>query len=394
MFPVFIPETLTCLTVWKRYNDVKKLRKQIVQRHKDLQLRGHVPEHNDEGFFRRFDPEVIQSRKEHILRLLDFISQHPSLYKCHAFVQFFEGSQTPSTSPLKRRPSNNIAAICDEIEVLFSPDYKLIDPKKDTDQSDTDDDVVEAARIDAGLVSLSMTTSMVSSTPSSESTSTCSEAASRGSDGVYGETVDRATEAIRDKTLLVETEIVPEVQPSSDYIYEAALEFSDAVRAEVGHHYRKAFDAYKRGISKLIEGARSDVRAEERRVAKDKIQKYLTRAEHIHDCYLSRDEVDASSRQVKHLKSNGVVIRETLELPLSELARYKVLKVVDSVLQVQDTGDRKIYIMKVFDICIIFICNFLVNDSKIFIGHRETRSFSIDILSEGHSQYGFTVGLL
>lgn len=342
------------MTVWKRYNDVKKLRKYIVQRHKELQLRGQVPEHKDEGFFRRFDPAVIQSRKEHILRLLDFISQHPALYKCHAFVQFFESSHSPSTSPLKRRPAanNNIAAICDEIDVLFSPDFKLIDPEKDKDQSDTDDDVYIAestrSHTNPDLVS-PMTSSMVSSTPSSETASTCSEAtSSRDHDAVWCDTtVERAIEAI--PTKVEETPIPDEVVQSSDYIYEAALEFSDAVRAEVGHHYRKAFDAYKRGISKLIEGARSDVRAEERRVAKDKIQKYLARAEQIHDCYLSRDEVDGN-RHTKPLTVNGGggVVRESLELPLGDLGRYKVLKVVHSVMQVQDTGDRRIYIMKVF----------------------------------------------
>lgn len=353
---MFIPETLTCLTVWKRYNDVKKLRKQIAQRHKELQLRGQVPEQSDEGFFRRFDPEVIQSRKEHILRLLDFIAQHPSLYKCHAFVQFFEASHTPSTSPLKQRPSNNIAAICNDIEVLFTPDYKLIDPEKDKDLSNEDDDIVL-------VVSPSMTSSMVSSTPSSETTSTCSEAVSlRGMECISVDTVEQATEAIRNVTPLVEVEaLIPETVQSSDYIYEAALEFSDAVRAEVSHHYRKAFDAYKRGIAKLIEGARNDVRAEERRVAKDKIQKYLSRAEQIHDCYLTRDEVDGGARQVKMSKSNGAPIGESLELPLGELARYKVLKVVHSVMQVQDTGDRKIYIMKVFVfIYTLFVANITI----------------------------------
>lgn len=356
---MFIPETLTCLTVWKRYNDVKKLHKLVAKRHKELQLRGKVPEHFDEGFFRRFDPDVIQSRKDHILRLLDFIAQHPALYKSHAFVQFFEASHSPTISPLKRRPSNNIATICDEIEVLFSPEYKLIDPERDKDQSDTDDDVVDpTSGPDQGQGS-PMTSSMISSTPSSETASTCSEVHSRGSEGIrVGEdVVESATEAICDEVprSVQKEEMHPEVIQSSDYIYEAALEFSDAVRAEVGHHYRKAFDAYKRGISKLIEGARSDVRAEERRVAKDKIQKYLARAEQIHDCYLSRDEVDGSRMVKPAERVNGGVIRESLELPVDDLARYKVLKVVHGVMQVQDTGDRKIYIMKVnFIIFVLF----------------------------------------
>lgn len=343
---MFIPETLTCVTVWKRYNDVKKLRKHVAQRHKQLQLRGHVPEHHDDGFFRRFDADVVQARKEHILRLLDFIAQHPALYKCHAFVQFFEASHTtPSVSPLRRRPSTNIATICGEIAVPFSADYKLIDPERDKDQSDTDDDVgtpsVAIAKDRAGSVASMMTNS---SSPSSDTTSTCSEAASRSSDGRHSDEVEHATEALHNVSPVVAEAPVQ----SSDYIYEAALEFSDAVRAEVAHHYRNAFDAYKRGIAKLIEGARSDVRAEERRVAKDKISKYLARAEQIHDCYLSRDEMDGGpATSAPRVRSSTKAASESLELPLSELARYKVLKVVHSVMQVQDTGDRRIYIMKV-----------------------------------------------
>lgn len=327
MFPVFIPETLTSLTVWKRYNDVKKLRKQIVNRHKELHLRGTVPEHSDEGFFRRFDPDVIQSRREYILRLLDFIAQHPALYKCHAFVQFFEASQSPGISPMKRRPSN-IATICGEIEVPFSAEYKLIDPERDKDQSDTDDDEVMTPTTSNNISSSSPT--------SSDTTSTCSEAGSRTSGA--GDEVECATEAAPDEVDHV----------ASNYIYEAALEFSDAVRAEVGHHYRKAFDAYKRGIAKLIEGARTDVRAQQRRVAKDKIQKYLARAEQIHDCYLAKDEVDGTD-VARQSKPNGGVAtsRDSLEMPLAELSRYKVLKVVHGVMQVQDMTDGRIYIMKV-----------------------------------------------
>lgn len=74
VFPVNIPETLTCVTVWKRFNEIKKLRKIMAKRHKELHLRGTMPDMKDEHFFNRYDSRVILQRKEFILSLLDFIS--------------------------------------------------------------------------------------------------------------------------------------------------------------------------------------------------------------------------------------------------------------------------------------------------------------------------------
>lgn len=355
VFPVSIPETLTCLTIWKRFNDIKRLRKQIQRRHKELQLRAAVPQLADDGFFRRFDPDVIEQRKQYILRLLDFVAQHPGLYKSHAFLQFFEASHTPSASPMKARApaASNIASICSEIEVPCNQEYRLIDAGKDTAYSEDTDDEKDAN--DAGDDDDDELTSLVSSSPASDNTSLCSEATSRCSEAAHraADEVDCATEAITVEP--AESGDHPTVV-SSDYIYEAALEFSDAVCAEVGHSYRKAFESYKSGIQKLIEGARNDVRAEQRRVAKDKIQKYLARAEQIHECYLSRELAAAggdrnhrnrNNRASEATTTHGAKKYSSLEIAMAELAQFKVLRVVHGVMQVQDVRDRKIHIMKV-----------------------------------------------
>lgn len=85
-----MPEALTHITVWKRFNDVKKLLKYVRQRHSALGLRGDVPDIKNNGYFQRFHPDTISKRKLFILELLDFISQHPVLYKSHMFQLFFE----------------------------------------------------------------------------------------------------------------------------------------------------------------------------------------------------------------------------------------------------------------------------------------------------------------
>lgn len=94
VFPIEIPEALTCLTVWKRFNDIKALLKFIKKRHKSERLNGIVPTLTNHTFFKRFEADVITERKLFIIRLLDFIGQHPALYKSQVFQEFFATSQT------------------------------------------------------------------------------------------------------------------------------------------------------------------------------------------------------------------------------------------------------------------------------------------------------------
>lgn len=94
VFPINIPEALTCLTVWKRFNDIKALLKFIKKRHKTERLLGTVPTLSNHTFFKRFEADVITERKLFIIRLLDFVGQHPQLYKSQVFQDFFTTSQT------------------------------------------------------------------------------------------------------------------------------------------------------------------------------------------------------------------------------------------------------------------------------------------------------------
>lgn len=53
-----------------------------------------VPTLNNHTFFKRFEADVITERKLFIIRLLDFVGQHPPLYKSQIFQEFFATSQT------------------------------------------------------------------------------------------------------------------------------------------------------------------------------------------------------------------------------------------------------------------------------------------------------------
>lgn len=84
---------MTCITVWKRFNDIKALLKFIKKRHKSERLNGVIPTLSNQTFFKRFEADVITERKLFIIRLLDFVGQHSVLYKSQAFQDFFATSQ-------------------------------------------------------------------------------------------------------------------------------------------------------------------------------------------------------------------------------------------------------------------------------------------------------------
>lgn len=143
VFPAYLPEALTYLTVWKRFNEVKKLQKFVQKRHKELHLRGIVPDIKDDRYFRRFEPDVISERKLYILRLLDFVGQYSALYKSHAFQSFFEVSHTPpheevytnfnypTLRPVSDRggqsDSDEIGIICHEVDIPRDLDNRSVE---------------------------------------------------------------------------------------------------------------------------------------------------------------------------------------------------------------------------------------------------------------------------
>ncbi|KAH8264261.1 hypothetical protein KR038_005434 [Drosophila bunnanda] len=335
VFPRSVPQALTCLVVWKRFHDVKRLHRELSRRHKSLQLPGKLPVPTDSSYFKRFDAAVIQRRKEYILTLLDFAAQHPALYKCATFTQFFQETPSPNGSPLKKlyverslrletpgadsscsgglhsngnsgSGAGAIADICDKLDLPYDPHdaggITPLDPRCDKEQPSLAD---------------------------------------------HGELHEKETETKAEPRLVevastkrdylrLLTPMASIESEDSDYIYEAALEFSHAVQAEVNLKYVEAHERYKHGVDLLLNGSKLDANEERRFIAKAKIAKYLARAEEIHANFL------ASNCPIKKLQfqlSLDVTDGENLtqlECPWNQLARYKVMQVLEErVMQVQ-----------------------------------------------------------
>lgn len=292
----------------------------MAKRHKELHLRGTIPDMKDENFFNRFDSQVIQQRKEFILNLLNFISQYPSLYKMHAFQYFFELSHSISSDDSPEHQRSPIETICEELDVPIQPKLSLIDPIKDEMHNKNNETPISCSQ-DSSIVS-------EDSCSSELNLSGCAEV----------EEVSVATQET--------TQSVDQVD-SSDYIYEAALKFSEAVRFEANGNFRRAFENYKRGIGILLTSSKHDVIEDRKCIAKEKTKKYLARAEQIYEQYLMNDETSVSDNVDS---SNAATTNETsIERPIDQLSRFKVIKILETVMQVQDNMDKEIFIIKAIE---------------------------------------------
>lgn len=311
VFPRSVPQALTCLAVWKRFHEIKRLHRELSRRHKCMQLPGKLPEPTDSSYFKRFDADVIQRRKDFILKLLDFAAQHPVLYKCSTFTQFFSEAQSPNTSPLRKlyversiKPpcSDAIAEISDKLNLPYDPhdangktqldprcDKPIVDSEQHEQQPNEDNNTLDIEE----------------------------------------------NQPKRDYTRFLTP--MPSVESDdSDYIYEAALEFSHAVQAEVNLEYDEAHKLYKRGVELLLVGTKHDANEDRKFIAKAKIAKYLARADEIRANFLQSAGGNASRKLQFQLSIDEVDNVAQLECPWNQLAKYKVLKVLGQrVMQVQ-----------------------------------------------------------
>lgn len=308
--------------MWKRFHEIKRLHRELSRRHKNMQLPGKLPEPTDSSYFKRFDADVILRRKDYILKLLDFAAQHPALYKCNIFTQFFSEAQSPNASPLRKLyverslklpGSGAIAEICDKLDLPYDPHnangITPLDPRCDKPCSDSEQEqqlqhepLLESARDNEKPLS-------------------------------------EAQQSKRDYSRLL-TPMASVESEDSDYIYEAALEFSHAVQAEVNLEYEEAHKHYKHGVELLLNGAKHDANEDRKFIAKAKIAKYLARAEEIYANFLRSSIAvggGSGARKLQFQLSLDEVDNVTqLECAWNQLAKYKVLRVLGQrVMQVQ-----------------------------------------------------------
>uniref|UniRef100_A0A2M4ALF2 Putative the phosphoinositide binding phox similarity domain of sorting nexin 15-like protein n=1 Tax=Anopheles triannulatus TaxID=58253 RepID=A0A2M4ALF2_9DIPT len=376
VFPRSAPEALTRVILWKRFSEVKKLYKELVRRHRERHLTGTVPELTEQSYFKRFDPAIIEQRKRYILRLLEFAGQEPILYRSHAFVSFFargisvdDEDDSPVTiatateaeengkpehgttigdpvngggGGLEATGKGNIETIRQQLGIRRPVELSLVDPRRDgggtietpccssTSGGEGDEDEDERD----GSV-----TPQAAAPPAPPAGDGCSITGSL----IGSETGSLSREASEEEAAAA---------AAMDYVVDAAIVFSKAVEAEANGDYKEAFERYKAGIDRLLSGAKDDANVTRRRIAKEKSGKYVSKAEEIYERYLRDGEGYGNRAGGEQPKLSPISPDDPsspiqlLERPLNYLSRYKVVKVIGTVMQVQDVTDKQFYIMK------------------------------------------------
>ncbi|XP_065361334.1 ribosomal protein S6 kinase delta-1 [Calliphora vicina] len=321
VFPRSVPQALTQIVVWRRFHDVKRLHRDLKRRHKSLQLSGYLPEPIDCSFFKRFDKDVIQKRKEYILQLLDYAAQHTALYKCHAFAQFF--NETTPPNKIQTLVHKAVRGLNRNLEILQDQvDFARREACDKKTSSINNDQVFPIRQQDEQR-----------------------NAKKEEITDVVLELGEGEEEDDEDESLKVEynsnvnnhpkhflTPMASIESDDSDYIYEAALEFSQAVQAEANLEYTEAHTRYKRGVDILLYGSKDDNSDERKFIAKAKISKYLARAEDIHERFLRNFHRTLTSSPKNNFQLAIDVSGNTasdssglyLERPWNHMAKYKV----------------------------------------------------------------------
>lgn len=350
MFLKFSHQQVSKVSVWKRYNDFKRLHSELSNLHKRLGIKESFPIFPKSKYFGRFEAEVIEERKKYSLKFLEFVGRYSYLYSSDIFIRFFETSHA----------DNYISDCAQSLSSDTSEDDRIIalnDSVLANDvaaQSTSHTSCLSKTHHNASTLSnICGKTALVSSQKKNESHSTTTasiqnvnvkkredqscESFDHKSDTAMLSNVsgfDNLNNNIsnhltvnsiisNEKTNLSQTQ--PKV---TQYLVIAAAHISAAFQHESLMEYREAFTQYKLGILCLMNGVQSDTDSTRVLTIKDKISKYIARTEQLYN---------------RHLDNSISIINK----PVSELQYYKILKIIKSVMLVTDMRTNCNRIIKV-----------------------------------------------
>lgn len=361
------------VSVWKRYNDFKKLHSELSHLHKRLGTKESFPTFPKSKYFGRFEAEVVEERKKYALKFLEFVGRYSYLYSSDIFITFFETSHTDNCTNDSAHSLGSDTSEDDRI-VAFGDSVLVND---NTVQSTFQVPLKASHNV---LTNPCSTLSSVICTNKNEFTVYRRKNESHGSINLQNANVNREEQGCKTAKLHKQDTIVKHYDahrnkdfdksnvttPISDvsgfdslnnnisvpvsnyethsvrlhgeanvsqtdstqYLLIAAAHISAAFKHESIAEYEEAFTQYKLGISCLINGVQFDADSTRVPSIKDKISKYLARAEQLYN---------------KHLNCNISVVNK----PISELQYYKVLKIMKSVMLVTDIRSNCDRIIKV-----------------------------------------------
>ncbi|XP_041971405.1 ribosomal protein S6 kinase delta-1 isoform X2 [Aricia agestis] len=373
LFPLESPEAVTVVSVWKRYSDIQQLHKSMKSLHAGLHLRGTFPTLAKSSFFKRFQQEVIEERAKSIKELLEFIAEHRLLFTSTDFVNFLQDGY-PEPEP----QSGVINAIRSSLQlpVEHTPplEYQSDDDsslnvqnaQEVPSESATDFDISQIPIYEATEVEIRESPKDCTRSGTSDSFESINSLESLDSD-FYDELkrirVKPITSIKRNLPDLIDferpstsvsrdvTDCAPRVttdNSTSDkgveggYAVEAGYLLSVAGRCEDAGDYERAFEFYKTGIEKLLQGVQSETDESRRSLLKQKANKYLSHAERVYNEQLSH-----STHEMPPLVNTGALPSSLLAREAAALGEYRVLAVLADRHMLVTDSHHKCYTMKV-----------------------------------------------
>lgn len=370
-------EEISKVSVWKRYNDFKKLHSALNALYSQSKSKECFPKFPKPKFFGRFEAEVIEERRECALQLLEFIGRHSYLYSSDIFIKFFETSHADYLTDCSQSLSSDTSAEDDRHTYVHSlpnsdvASQNLLQPRSirnsltnlSASKNEMNQCQETSKSVEQNLQQLDLRYKNENQESMTKSTynnlliksNDPSKIAPKLEDNelIYNKNNncykdENYNAANENNSTIVQTlnadsiignvncsmsthdgSDLPQSWPeSSQYILIAAGHMSAAFKHEDLTEYEEAFTQYKMGISSLRSGVESDTNKLRAEIIKEKISKYLERAEKLYNRYLNCNV-------------------SLLSKPISELQYYKVLKIIESVMLVKDVRKNCLNIVKV-----------------------------------------------
>lgn len=341
-------------------------------------------------YFGRFEAEVVEERKRYALKFLEFVGRYSYLYSSDIFITFFETSHSDNYTNDCAYSLSSDTSEDDHIVVLndsmlvndntVENTLQIPHPRKASHDISTNSSTLSSVictnkneftvyqRKNESHDSINLQNANVNKKEQSYKTAKSHMQAKQAQDTItehydvhQNKNFDKNDVTFNNvsgfdslnnniskhfssydtyskySAILHEEVNVSQAQPdSTQYLLIAAAHISAAFKHESIAEYEEAFTQYKLGISCLINGVQFDPDNARVPGIKDKISKYLARAEQLYN---------------KHLNCNI----STINKPISELQYYKVLKIMKSVMLVMDIRSNYNRIIKVKDLSYVYV---------------------------------------
>lgn len=355
LYPESCPDAVTKVTVWKRFNDFKKLYKEIKLLCKTLKIKDDVPSLPKSVLFKRFDEDTINQRKRGILSFLEYVGRHSLLFTSIVFVKFFETSHTPVE--LLTGNINTIRA-----ELLLPEDTEL-SVNSDDDKTVSDSDSFTSSNLGSTAqaidnVSESTSRALITNLKKPTSMTSIDSQSSKTSESYSISNVDSSMLLLegRNYSSPPTTPSYSVNEEAMQYLINASLHVNMAIELENDKKYEEAFSAYKTAVDILINGGKDDTDYERKRMVRYKTEKYLNRAEKIYNMYLAPEVRNLYTERLEEKEKPNVV-----KGPLFNLFKYKVIKIISfSGMLVLDSEQQQSYYIKVIYKTVQFLNEYLI----------------------------------